>query len=159
MPRPPPSPRSPRSSPPRLSASMCPLSPSSSSARASSGRDTLHEPARLAADLIEAGAEVRSPTMDEQIVETATGLGYVDHVEGTGARPKPGDSVSVHYTGWLKSGQKFDSSHDRGEPIVFPIGRGRGIKGWDEGVGSMRRGGKPKLFSPRSHATGESSAA
>jgi peptidylprolyl isomerase len=86
--------------------------------------------------------------MDEQIVETATGLGYVDLVEGTGARPKAGDSVSVHYTGWLKSGQKFDSSHDRGEPLVFSLGRGRVIKGWDEGVGTMRVGGKRKLIIP-----------
>ena len=64
--------------------------------------------------------------MDEEVIDTATGLGYVEIVEGTGPSPKTGDSVSVHYTGWLKSGQKFDSSHDRGEPLVFPIGRGRG---------------------------------
>ena len=63
--------------------------------------------------------------MDEQIIETATGLGYVEIVEGTGARPKTGDSVSVHYTGWLKSGKKFDSSHDRGEPLEFAVGRAR----------------------------------
>ena len=62
--------------------------------------------------------------MDEQIVETATGLGYVDLVEGTGARPKTGDSVRVHYTGWLKSGQKFDSSHDRGQPLSSRSARG-----------------------------------
>ena len=86
--------------------------------------------------------------MDEQIIETATGLGYVDIVEGAGARPKTGDSVSVHYTGWLKSGQTFDSSHDRGQPLVFPIGRCRIIKGWDEGVGTMRVGGKRKLVIP-----------
>lgn len=86
--------------------------------------------------------------MDEQVVETATGLGYVDLVEGTGPRPSAGDSVSVHYTGWLKSGQKFDSSHDRGEPLEFPLGRGRVIKGWDEGVGSMRVGGRRKLIIP-----------
>jgi peptidylprolyl isomerase len=86
--------------------------------------------------------------MDEQVIETATGLGYVDIVEGTGTRPKTGDSVSVHYTGWLKSGQKFDSSHDRGQPFVFPIGRGKVIKGWDEGVGTMRAGGKRKLVIP-----------
>src|SRR3989442_15931464 len=86
--------------------------------------------------------------MDEQTVETATGLGYVERAEGTGARPKPGASGRVHYTGWLKSGQKFDSSHDRGEPLVFPIGRGHVIKGWDEGVGSMRVGGKRKLVIP-----------
>jgi peptidylprolyl isomerase len=86
--------------------------------------------------------------VSEEIIETATGLGYVEIVEGTGATPKPGDSVTVHYTGWLKSGQKFDSSVDRGQPFVFPIGRGRVIKGWDEGVGSMRVGGKRKLIIP-----------
>jgi rSAM/selenodomain-associated transferase 2 len=85
---------------------------------------------------------------DEQVVETATGLGYVDLVEGTGARPKQGDTVSVHYTGWLKSGAKFDSSVDRGAPFEFPIGRGRVIKGWDEGVMSMKIGGKRKLIIP-----------
>ena len=85
---------------------------------------------------------------DEEIIETATGLGYVDLVEGTGPRPKTGDTVRVHYTGWLKSGQKFDSSHDRGQPLAFPIGRGRVIKGWDEGVGTMKVGGKRKLVIP-----------
>ena len=87
--------------------------------------------------------------MDEQVIETATGLGYVEIVEGTGARPKTGDTVSVHYTGWLKNGTKFDSSHDRGQPFEFPIGRGRVIKGWDEGVGTMKVGGKRKLIIPR----------
>ena len=86
--------------------------------------------------------------MSEQIIETASGLGYVDLVEGTGASPKTGDSVKVHYTGWLKSGEKFDSSLDRGEPFVFPIGRGHVIKGWDEGVAGMRVGGKRKLVIP-----------
>ena len=81
-------------------------------------------------------------------IQTATGLEYVEILEGTGAQPKPGDSVSVHYTGWLKSGQKFDSSHDRGQPLVFPLGRGRVIKGWDEGVASMKVGGKRKLIIP-----------
>jgi peptidylprolyl isomerase len=86
--------------------------------------------------------------MSEETIQTASGLEYVELVEGTGARPKPGDSVSVHYTGWLKSGQKFDSSHDRAQPLAFPIGRGRVIKGWDEGVAGMRVGGKRKLIIP-----------
>jgi peptidylprolyl isomerase len=100
----------------------------------------------------------KDPGMDEEIIETATGLGYVDLVEGTGARPKTGDSVSVHYTGWLKSGKKFDSSVDRGEPLVFPIGRGRVIKGWDEGVGTMRVGGKRKLVIPAHLGYGDQGA-
>ncbi len=86
--------------------------------------------------------------MDEHAIQTATGLEYVDLVEGTGARPKPGETVSVHYTGWLKGGQKFDSSVDRGQPFAFPIGKGRVIKGWDEGVATMKVGGKRKLIIP-----------
>lgn len=86
--------------------------------------------------------------MDEQIVNTGSGLGYVDLVAGTGPQPKTGESVSVHYTGWLENGQQFDSSHDRGQPLVFPVGRGAVIAGWDEGVGSMRVGGKRKLVIP-----------
>jgi peptidylprolyl isomerase len=86
--------------------------------------------------------------MKEETIQTATGLEYVEIAEGTGAQPKPGDSVSVHYTGWLKSGEKFDSSRDRGQPLVFPLGRGRVIKGWDEGVASMKVGGKRKLIIP-----------
>lgn len=85
---------------------------------------------------------------DEQVVETATGLGYVDLVEGAGARPKTGDTVSVHYTGWLKSGTKFDSSVDRGTPFEFPVGKGRVIKGWDEGVQGMKVGGSRTLTIP-----------
>ena len=95
---------------------------------------------------------------DEQIVETASGLGYVDIVEGTGTKPKTGDSVSVHYTGWLKNGQKFDSSLDRGQPLVFPLGRGQVIKGWDEGVSMMRVGGKRKLVIPSHLGYGERGA-
>jgi rSAM/selenodomain-associated transferase 2 len=89
-----------------------------------------------------------SDPTDDQIVQTATGLGYVDLVEGTGPRPNTGDTVSVHYTGWLKSGTKFDSSRDRGAPFEFPVGKGRVIKGWDEGVISMKVGGKRKLIIP-----------
>jgi peptidylprolyl isomerase len=100
----------------------------------------------------------RSLIMDEQVIETATGLGYFEIVEGTGARPKTGDTVSVHYTGWLKSGTKFDSSHDRGQPLEFPIGRGRVIKGWDEGVGTMKVGGKRKLIIPAHLGYGDSGA-
>ena len=96
--------------------------------------------------------------MDEQVIQTATGLEYVEIVEGTGTRPEQGDTVSVHYTGWLKSGQKFDSSVDRGEPFAFPIGKGRVIKGWDEGVGTMKVGGKRKLIIPAHLGYGERGA-
>jgi peptidylprolyl isomerase len=97
--------------------------------------------------------------MDEQIIETATGLGYVEIAEGTGAQPTTGDSVRVHYTGWLESGQKFDSSRDRGEPLEFKVGRGQVIEGWDEGVGSMKVGGKRKLIIPAHLGYGDQGAA
>jgi peptidylprolyl isomerase len=96
--------------------------------------------------------------MNEAVVQTASGLGYVDLVEGEGPRPTAGDSVSVHYTGWLEDGTKFDSSLDRGTPFVFSIGRGRVIRGWDEGVASMRVGGTRKLIIPAHLGYGERGA-
>jgi len=96
--------------------------------------------------------------MDPQPVTTSSGLEYVDLVVGTGAQPAAGQTVSVHYTGWLTDGRKFDSSLDRGQPLVFPVGRGRVIKGWDEGVGSMKAGGKRKLTIPPHLGYGASGA-
>lgn len=81
-------------------------------------------------------------------VTTSSGLKYVDLVEGAGASPTPGQMVTVHYTGTLEDGKKFDSSVDRGQPFVFQIGMGRVIKGWDEGVMTMKIGGKRKLIIP-----------
>jgi len=81
-------------------------------------------------------------------VKTASGLSFTDLKTGTGAAPVSGKSVTVHYTGWLEDGKKFDSSVDRGQPFVFRIGAGEVIPGWDEGVISMRVGGKRKLFIP-----------
>jgi peptidylprolyl isomerase len=81
-------------------------------------------------------------------VATASGLKYVDVVEGTGATPKTGQTVSVHYTGTLENGTKFDSSVDRGQPYEFRLGTGAVIKGWDEGLASMKVGGKRKLIIP-----------
>lgn len=79
---------------------------------------------------------------------TITGLQYIDFVEGTGASPSPGKMVTVHYTGTLTDGKKFDSSVDRGQPFTFAIGLGRVIKGWDEGVMTMKIGGKRRLIIP-----------
>ena len=83
---------------------------------------------------------------------TASGLQFEDTVEGTGASPIQGQTCVMHYTGWLwvngAKGQKFDSSVDRGQPFTFPIGAGRVIKGWDEGVASMKVGGKRTLLIP-----------
>ena len=71
-----------------------------------------------------------------------------DLIVGTGAQPKTGQKVSVHYTGWLTDGKKFDSSKDRGAPFEFAIGRGQVISGWDQGVITMKVGGKRKLTIP-----------
>jgi FKBP-type peptidyl-prolyl cis-trans isomerase len=96
-----------------------------------------------------AGAQDQSKEKKEgKVVTTKSGLKYEDLKEGTGAAAKSGDTVSVHYTGWLKDGKKFDSSLDRGEPFTFPLGAGRVIKGWDEGVAGMKIGGKRKLIIP-----------
>ena len=81
-------------------------------------------------------------------VKTASGLSYTDIVVGTGAAPVSGKQVTVHYTGTLEDGKKFDSSVDRGQPFVFRIGAGEVIPGWDEGIMSMRVGGKRKLVIP-----------
>lgn len=78
----------------------------------------------------------------------ASGLQYTDLTLGTGPTPAPGQTVSVHYTGWLPDGKKFDSSHDRGQPFQFVLGRGQVIKGWDEGIATMKVGGKRKLVIP-----------
>jgi len=79
---------------------------------------------------------------------TESGLKYIDHVVGTGPSPQSGQTVTVHYTGTLTDGSKFDSSLDRGQPFEFTIGIGRVIKGWDEGVMSMKVGGKRRLIIP-----------
>ena len=86
------------------------------------------------------------------LTKTASGLCYVDLVVGEGAQPEPTSRVKVHYTGWLLDGKKFDSSIDRGEPIVFPLTGV--IPGWTEGVGGMRVGGKRKLVIPFNLAYG-----
>lgn len=93
-------------------------------------------------------SQTSSDTKGGKGVTSKTGLMYVDEKEGTGAVAKAGDTVVVHYTGWLKDGTKFDSSRDRGEPFSFPLGKGRVIKGWDEGVAGMKVGGKRKLIIP-----------
>ena len=86
------------------------------------------------------------------LTTTASGLQYEDTVLGTGAIAKAGQNVKVHYTGWLYNdgvqGAKFDSSKDRGQPFQFGLGAGQVIKGWDEGVMTMKVGGKRKLTIP-----------
>ena len=87
--------------------------------------------------------------------KTPSGLEYWDIRPGTGATAKTGQKVSVHYTGWLTTGKKFDSSVDAGKPYSFTIGAGEVIKGWDEGVAGMKVGGKRQLRVPPQLAYGE----
>ena len=95
-------------------------------------------------------------------VTTSSGLQIVDTQAGTGASPKQGQTAVVHYTGYLfdkgAKGKKFDSSVDRGQPFEFPVGAGRVIKGWDEGVASMKVGGKRTLIIPPALGYGERGA-
>lgn len=94
----------------------------------------------------------------EETITTSTGLKYVDKVIGKGAVPKKGQTVVVHYTGWLKDGTKFDSSLDREKPLEFTLGAGEVIKGWDEGISTMKIGGKRKLTIPPELGYGEHGA-
>jgi FKBP-type peptidyl-prolyl cis-trans isomerase len=103
------------------------------------------------------GARASDPGQAEQSKpkkwkQTESGLQYLDEKEGTGDTPKPGQTCLVHYTGWLwennAKGKEFDSSVGRGEPFVFPVGLGKVIKGWDEGVATMKVGGKRELLVP-----------
>jgi len=81
-------------------------------------------------------------------ITTESGLKYTDLKVGTGREAQPGDTASVHYTGWLMDGKKFDSSVDRKEPFSFRVGAGQVIRGWDEGVAGMKIGGKRLLIIP-----------
>ncbi len=92
---------------------------------------------------------------EEKVITTKSGLKYVERKVGDGKVAKAGNDVSVHYTGTLTDGKKFDSSLDRGEPFTFPLGGGKVIKGWDEGIPGMKEGGKRKLIIPANLAYGE----
>jgi FKBP-type peptidyl-prolyl cis-trans isomerase FkpA len=94
----------------------------------------------------------------EKTVRTKSGLKYEDLKVGTGQKAKAGDTVTVHYTGWLKDGKKLDSSLDRGQPFEFKLGAGWVIRGWDEGVQGMKVGGKRKLIVPPHLAYGQRGA-
>jgi len=91
-------------------------------------------------------------------MKTNSGLEYIEILAGTGAQAVAGKTVSVHYTGKLPDGKVFDSSLTRGVPIDFPLGAGRVIKGWDEGIALMKVGGKAQLTIPPQLAYGERGA-
>ena len=95
-----------------------------------------------------AAPTVPTPAAQGNAMTTPSGLQYIELAAGSGPAPQPGDIVSVHYTGTLTDGTVFDSSYKRGEPIKFPLGRGRVIPGWDEGIALMKKGGKARLIIP-----------
>ena len=98
------------------------------------------------------GLAYRQLAVAADFQKTGSGLQYLDLKEGTGATPEPGQTVQVHYNGWLDdfgdAGRKFDSSLDRGRPLSFAVGTGRVIKGWDEALLTMKVGGKRRVIIP-----------
>ena len=99
------------------------------------------------------------PERQIEMITNESGLKYIDVVVGEGDEAITGMAIEVHYTGWLdengEKGKKFDSSHDRNQPFGFPLGGGRVIKGWDEGIAGMKVGGKRQLIIPADLAYGE----
>jgi peptidylprolyl isomerase len=102
--------------------------------------------------------EAPTEVSEADFTTTESGLKYYDLEEGSGKSPEQGQPVSVHYTGWLEDGTMFDSSLSRGQPFQFVIGQGQVIPGWDEGVASMKVGGKRQLVIPADLAYGEQGA-
>ena len=101
---------------------------------------------------------VKKAKASAKTITTASGLKFQVLKKGTGAVAMAGQMVSVHYTGWLTDGKKFDSSVDRGQPFQFSLGAGQVIKGWDEGVAGMKVGEKRKLTIPANLGYGERGA-
>ncbi len=99
---------------------------------------------------------------ETNIITMPSGVKYEDHVIGTGETPVTGQTVTVHYTGWLDEngakGKKFDSSRDRGQPFAFKLGVQQVISGWDQGVATMQIGGQRTLIIPAEHGYGQRGA-
>jgi len=100
----------------------------------------------------------RTPRTPAAAITTPSGLTYLITKKGTGRQPKKGETIIVHYTGMLTNGVKFDSSHDRNEPLAFKLGTGRVIKGWDEGFSKLRVGDHAILVIPSELAYGSQGA-
>jgi peptidylprolyl isomerase len=115
--------------------------------------------ATAAADAAPAAAGAGPQQVDpSKITTTPSGLKYAELLVGTGAEATSGKQVSVHYTGWLQNGTKFDSSRDRGEPLQLTLGAGQVIPGWEEGLTGMKVGGQRQLIIPPDLAYGEQGA-
>jgi peptidylprolyl isomerase len=109
-------------------------------------------------EIVPGSPEAPREVADDDFVTTETGLKYYDFEVGEGPEAETGQSVAVHYTGWLEDGTKFDSSLDRGQPFVFQLGAGQVIRGWDEGVAGMKVGGQRQLVIPPELGYGEQGA-
>ena len=109
-------------------------------------------------DVLPGAPEAPTEVDEADLITTDSGLQYYDFEIGDGPAPTEGQQIAVDYTGWLEDGTKFDSSLDRGEPIVFPVGTGQVIPGWDEGLLSMQVGGKRQLVIPPELGYGEAGA-
>lgn len=140
----------PRSPEPQASASTQPTAQPEPTAAAQPTATTAPAAAETPSD----GNAPGIPELRGEIIETASGLRYIDEAAGSGATPAPTDCVRVHYTGWTTDGKKFDSSVDRGRPADFALNGV--IPGWTEGVGSMQEGGKRRLIIPGDLAYGPS---
>jgi len=105
--------------------------------------------------LLISGPQGGGSGLEGDVITTKSGLQYVEIKVGQGRPAEAGDTVTVHYTGTLTNGKKFDSSLDSGKPFTFDLGRGEVIKGWDEGVAGMKEGGKRKLLVPAKLAYGD----
>jgi len=112
----------------------------------------------LNGDVGMAKKDLSSNDTEINMITSESGLKYIDEKIGEGKTPEKGNIVVVHYTGTLEDGTKFDSSRDRGQTFEFPIGMGRVIKGWDEGLSTMKVGGKRKLIIPSDLGYGERGA-
>jgi FKBP-type peptidyl-prolyl cis-trans isomerase len=145
---------------PSLFAKICFLAATAGCTTFTAPTDPLPIEVKVAPSAVTAAAKaepVPTPTQPAPAVPTKPdpSLGIKDLVVGKGPEAKSGDTVSVHYTGTLTTGEKFDSSKDRGQPFSFPLGQGRVIRGWDQGVAGMKVGGKRKLTIPGPLAYGE----
>lgn len=118
-------------------------------------QQTQEKPAEVAQSTEAPAGTVGIPQVAGDTITTTSGLKYIEMTVGTGNQPATGQLVQAHYTGWLTDGKKFDSSRDRGQVFVFPLGQGRVIRGWDEGIGSMKVGGRRLLIIPPGLGYGE----
>jgi peptidylprolyl isomerase len=108
--------------------------------------------------ILPGGPEAPEDVDEEDYVTTESGLKFSDLTIGEGTSPEAGQRVTAHYTGWLEDGTKFDSSLDRGQPLTFVLGQGQVISGWDEGIATMKVGGKRQLVVPPELAYGDRGA-